>query len=104
MRAEMHSLAIAIEHGRIDLVGQHCTDEQRAAFQLREDKISQLACHGTGLIELLVVLYRRALMSSRRAAIDPRRVLAVEGGAHRSQLLLAQNFRNAQEHPDLRRL
>src|SRR3984957_3149184 len=99
MRAEMHSLAVAIEHRRIDFVWQHRTDEQRIAFELREDEIAQLARHGTGLIQLMIVLHRRALMPSRHPTVHPRRVLAVERRAHRRQLLLAQYFCNAQEHP-----
>ena len=86
MRAELHAFAVAVEHRRIDHVGQDGADEDRVALERRHDDALAGERYSGLLVDLLVELDRRALVARRDATVDPRLVGAIESLTHAHQL------------------
>ena len=85
MGAELHAFAVAVEHRRIEDVGQHGADEDRVALERRYDDALAGRSHLGLLVDLLVELDRRTLVARGDPAIDPV-VGAVEPFAQADQL------------------
>jgi hypothetical protein len=96
--AEFHAAVVAVEHRRIDALGERCADEQRIALERGEDRIAQLGRHAGALVHLKIAFQRSALVAGGHATVYPRVGGRLELRPNRAHLLCAQHLRDLHDH------
>jgi len=96
--AEVHAALVAVEHRRVNAVGEGCADEEWVAFQRGEHDVAQFDGEWRAFGELLVLLDVDALVAGGDAAVEPGGVGGVEALAEVGDLVGGEQGGDVDQH------